>query len=580
MGMDEMILRENPEGVPKPYFMSVVGYAYDIMAASETLLNQINDILDISKIESGKMNLVEQEYSIAELIHNIVTMIKVRCKQKNLEFDLDIDEKLPRKLYGDQGKIKQIVLNLLTNAVKYTESGGIKLTVEVLKKKDDMCELQFIVKDTGIGVKPEDMNKLFTAFDRLDEVKNSGIQGTGLGLHISKQFADLMGGSLWCDSSYGNGSDFTFEVQQQIIEDGPIGAYEELDTNPQIRGPYIPMFTAPEVKVLVVDDNEMNLKVIEGLLRVTQIQVTTAVSGKECLEILKCMKFDLVILDHMMPGLDGVETLKLIREAGYKMPVLALTANYYADAEEVYKSYGFDGYVPKPVDGRALEEVIREHVPGDKIIELKNEFFVGENQEDLPDDMKWIRDLECIDVDEGIKNSGGAIPLVYALKLFYDTIEDHSRVLEKAFEDKDYKLYTIKVHALKSSARIVGATRLSKMAAYMENAGKSGDHDYIVKNHDALINEYNAYLLLLATFDDIDFDGDIPAISGEISAIDLKESYEAIGRFAEEMDYDAIDAIIRKLSEYDMPEEDQKIIAGIEKALRLFDWKKIEKLLK
>ena len=208
MGMDEMILRENPTGVPKPYFMSVVGYAYDIKAASETLLSLINDILDISKLESGKMNLVKKEYDVTEQIRSLYTMISVRSNQKNLRFDLDLDETIPQKLYGDAGKIKQIMLNLLTNAVKYTEKGGFKLSIKVLGKENGVCRLHFSVKDTGNGIKQEDMNRLFSAFERVDEAKNSGIQGTGLGLAISKQFAELMGGKLWCESEYGQGSTF------------------------------------------------------------------------------------------------------------------------------------------------------------------------------------------------------------------------------------------------------------------------------------------------------------------------------------------------------------------------------------
>ena len=579
MGMDEMIIREIPEGVPKPYYMSVVGYAYDIKAAAETLLSLINDILDISKIESGKMNLVEQEYDISQQIQNIVTMIKVRSKQKNLDFSVDIDENIPRMLYGDQGKIKQIVLNLLTNAVKYTDIGGFKLSVTMPEKDGDSCKLRFSVKDTGIGVKEEDMDKLFSAFDRLDERKNSGIQGTGLGLHISKQFSDLMGGKIWCESSYGKGSDFIFEVRQKIISDEPIGVFKE-EGSLHIRGPYIPKFVAPDVKVLIVDDSEMNLKVIEGLLRATKMQIVTALSGKAGIELIKKTAFDLVILDHMMPEMDGVEALKIIREEGFEMPVLALTANYFADAEEVYKSYGFDGYIPKPVDGKLLETVIRNCLPKEKVVDQEFESVFGLSERDLPENMTWLKNVDSIDMEEGIKNSGGAFLLAFSLKMFYDTIDDHCKVLEKAIEDKDYKLYTVKVHALKASAKIVGAMKLSKMAAELEKAGKNADYDYIAGNHKALIEEYRAYSDRLSRFDSVDFSEHVPPMEGEISAVDLKESYLAIGRFAKEMDYDAIDVLIRKLKEYTMPSEDQKIISDIEKALKLFDWKRIEELVK
>ncbi len=579
MGMDEMIIREIPEGVPKPYYMSVVGYAYDIKDAAETLLSLINDILDISKIESGKMYLVEQEYDISQQIQSVLTMVKVRSKQKNLDFRVDIDENIPRILYGDQGKIKQIVLNLLTNAVKYTDIGGFKLTVKMIEKDENTCKLRISVADTGIGVKEEDMGKLFSAFDRLEEEKNSGIQGTGLGLNISKQFADLLGGRLWCESTYGKGSCFIFEVSQKIIVDEPIGTFEE-ESSFQIRGPYIPKFTAPDVRILIIDDSEMNLKVIEGLLRATNMQITTATSGKEGIELIKKTTFDLVILDHMMPELDGVETLNLIRQEGCHMPVLALTANYFADAEDVYKSYGFDGYIPKPVEGKLLEDIIMMHLPKEKVVQQEFKTVFGLDESDLPENMSWIRDVDEIDMEEGIKNSGGAFLLAYSLKMFYDTIDDHCKVLEKAIEDKDYKLYTIKVHALKASAKIVGAMKLSEMAAKLEKAGKVGDYDYIAENHKALIEEYRAYSERLSKFDNVDFSEHVPPMEGEISAIDLKESYLAIGRFAKEMDYDAVDTLIKKLKEYTMPAEDQKIVSDIEKVLKLFDWKSIEELVK
>ena len=227
MGMDEMILREDATDVPKNYLLSVVNYALDIRNASESLLGLINDLLDLSKIESGKMHLVEQEYDTEELLRSIVSMIRVRSSEKDLSFEIDIDEKLPKRLYGDQGKIKQVTLNLLTNAVKYTDVGGLKLSVLVTGIEDDGCSLRISVKDSGIGVKEEDMEKLFTAYERLDEEKNSGIQGTGLGLDISRRFSELMEGKLWCESVYGEGSEFIFTLNQKIIDKTGIGKFDE-----------------------------------------------------------------------------------------------------------------------------------------------------------------------------------------------------------------------------------------------------------------------------------------------------------------------------------------------------------------
>ncbi len=579
MGMDEMILRENPTGVPKPYFMSVVGYAYDIKAASETLLSLINDILDISKIESGKMNLVEKEYDVTEQIRSLYTMISVRSNQKNLNFDLDIDETIPKKLYGDAGKIKQIVLNLLTNAVKYTEKGGFKLTIKVLGKENDDCRLHFSVQDTGSGIRKEDMDKLFSAFERVDEAKNSGIQGTGLGLAISKQFAELMGGRLWCESEYGKGSTFSFEVSQRIIDEEPIGEFDEQADIP-VRGPYLPKFIAPEARILIVDDNIMNLNVIVGLLKVTQIQTLTATSGEECLNLLQEEKVDMVLLDHMMAGMDGIETLKRLREVGHKIPVVALTANYFQDAEEVYASYGFDGYLPKPVNSLELEDIIIKNLPTDKVVLQDDTYHVGTQEEDIPQDMKWLCNVDSIDLTEGIKNSGGAIPFIYSIKFFYETIEDNIEVIEKAYNDRDIKLYVIKVHALKASARIIGAMKLYEMAKDIEKAGKGDDLDYIDSHHKMLIEEYRSYIDILSGIKEARLEGDVTKVSVNITSDELSSAYKAIYGYADQMDYDALEQILNKLKEYRLSSDDKKIMTDIEKASKKYEWDRIKELVK
>ena len=233
-------------------------------------------------MESGKMHLVPEEYDTHEMLRSIVSMIRMRSTQKELTFDVVVDEILPSRLYGDQGKIKQIVLNLLTNAIKYTDVGGLALTVSMEERVDDTCSLAFSVKDTGIGVKEEDMDRLFSAYERLDEQKNSGIQGTGLGLEISRKFAELMGGTLTCESEYGKGSEFILKIDQKIIDQNPLGVFKEHDDT--TSGPYVPLFVAPDADILVVDDNPMNLNVIRGLLKGTKVFVSTASSGEECLE--------------------------------------------------------------------------------------------------------------------------------------------------------------------------------------------------------------------------------------------------------------------------------------------------------
>jgi len=573
MGMNELALREDSTGVPKGYFMSMMNYAFDIRNASETLLGLINDLLDMSKIESGKMHVVEQEYDTADMLRSIVSMIRVRSNEKELLFDVTVDEILPSRLYGDSGKIKQIVLNLLTNAVKYTQKGGFALNVYMEERHDDECQLKFCVKDTGIGVRPEDMDKLFSAYERLDEEKNSGIQGTGLGLDISRKFAQLMGGTLICESEYGKGSEFILTVKQKIADKTPLGAFIEHDES-KTQGPYIPQFIAPDADVLVVDDNQMNLNVFKGLLKATKILVSTASSGEECLEAVKQTNFDIVFLDHMMPGMDGIETIQRLRVDFPHLPVYALTANT-AVGEEFYVSKEFDGYLTKPIDGRLLEKTILKHLP-EEIVQRPESTENAQVIEEIPEEMSWIYDTEGLNAEEGITNSGGVSSFMFALDLFYDTIEENSKVINDALADGDIRLYTIKVHSLKSSARIIGALELSEACAQLENAGNKEDTAFIDENTDKMMAMYLGFREKLSGLkkEEASDEGKPP-----IPEAELKDAYDALKDVAAQMDYDSVEMILEQVGEYKLPDEDAKLMKEIEKKLKAFDWEGMEELV-
>jgi signal transduction histidine kinase/CheY-like chemotaxis protein/HPt (histidine-containing phosphotransfer) domain-containing protein len=574
MGMDEMILREDARDVPKPYFLSMMNYALDIRNATESLLGLINDLLDMSKIESGKMHLVEQEYDVQEQLRSIVSMIRSRSTEKELIFEVVIDEILPSRMYGDNGKIKQVVLNLLTNAVKYTEAGVLALTVTMEAREDDVCDLRFSVKDTGIGVKEEDMEKLFTAYERLDEEKNSAIQGTGLGLDISRRFAELMGGKLWCESVYGEGSEFILTLKQRIVDSTPIGVFIEHDT--AANGPYVPKFVAPEADILVVDDTPMNLSVIKGLLKATKMFVTTADSGEEALEKIKETDFNVVLLDHMMPGMDGIETLEQIRKTHPDLPVYALTANASV-GEEFYTSKGFNGYLSKPVDSAILESTILKRLPPESVMQREDEEAEEEITE-LPENMMWLKDVDGISVDDGIISSGGVSNYLFSLRLFLDTIDDNIGVISNAYEADDIRLYTIKVHALKSSARIIGAHELSKLAASLEEAGNNGDKEFISQNTDKLLTDYIQYKDKLGRMDQQfganEQDESLEMISDE----DLKDAYSALKDVISQMDYDAVEMILGQMKEFRLPQEDAQKMDKLGKLLKTFDWDAMEAL--
>jgi signal transduction histidine kinase/chemotaxis response regulator CheB len=574
MGMNEMIMREDASNVPKGYFMSMMNYAFDIRNASESLLSLINDLLDMSKIEAGKMHLVDMEYDTQEMLRSIVSMIRVRSNEKGLSFDVVIDEILPKRLYGDVGKIKQIVLNLLTNALKYTKVGGFALFVSMDERQDKTAFIRFSVKDTGIGVKEEDMEKLFSAYERLDEEKNSAIQGTGLGLDISRRFAELMGGRLWCESVYGEGSEFIFTVNQTIVDQTPLGVFiEHEDTSS--KGPYVPRFIAPDADILVVDDTPMNLSVIKGLLKATKVFVTTAESGPDAIDKIKDNHFDVVLLDHMMPGMDGVETLEIIREFMPDLPVYALTANAVA-GEEFYKSKGFNGYLSKPIDVETLEKTIMKHIPENKMEKPTIDDAVEEITE-IPEEKKWINEVEGINADEGIANSGGISNYIFSLELFYDTIDENAKILKDSYDEGNIRLFTIKVHALKSSARIIGAAHLSEICAKLEEAGNKQDIDYIQSNIDILFTEYATYKDKLARLKQ---KNNTEKSKGMISPDMLKDAYEALSDFIPQMDYDSVEMILSSLSEYTLPEEDAKLMDELDDLLKHFDWEQMETLIR
>ena len=500
LGMDEMILRHPPKNVPRAYFLSIVNYGLDIRDASLSLLSLINDILDISKIESGKMSISEQEYDTQELLHNLATTADAENEVKKLSFNVDIDENLPGRLYGDIGKIKQILTNLLTNAVKYTDKGSFSLSASLVSKEHDHCSICFKVSDTGRGIRSEDIDKLFTPFERLEEAESINIQGSGLGLSISKQFAILLGGSLECESSYGEGTAFTFNVDQKIIDPSPIGRFNDHILAPA-RGPYVPTFTAPDAWMLIVDDDYKNLSVLRYLMESTRMKITTALSGEECLEALSKEDFNVVLLDHMMPGLSGEETLSLIKKDHPQLPVFAITANYISDGDTYYKSLGFDEYVSKPIDSRALEKTLIKYLPKE-LVKEPEKVILNERSSTTSADLSWLSATEDINVEEGIKNSGGVDAFIFSVKLFYDTIDDNAEIIQKAYDDKDIKFYTIKIHFLKASARIIGAMELEAMAAEIENAGNMGDFSFINTRHQRLMDEYRSFKERLQRIDD------------------------------------------------------------------------------
>ncbi len=362
LGMSELILRENLSEEARDN-------AVNIRSAGETLLNIINDILDFSKIETGKMEIIPTDYRVADMIHGIESLMSVRIKEQQLELIIETQEELPSVLYGDEMRIRQILINLLNNAVKFTSEGYVKLRVWC-ENKEGQFRLYASVEDSGCGIRKENLSGLFNSYERVDLVKNRTIEGTGLGLAICKKLVENMGGAILVESSYGKGSRFTFYILQEVINPEPVGPWEKtgIQRNRKENGK---RFRAPEAKLLVVDDTKINLKVAVGLLKTLEIQADTAVSGQECLEKMKENRYDIIFMDHMMPEMDGVETTKKIREMEgvyyQDVPVIALTANAVNGAKEMFLESGFQDFVSKPIDMDELCGCIIKYA-GDKII--------------------------------------------------------------------------------------------------------------------------------------------------------------------------------------------------------------------
>ncbi len=375
LGMDEMILRECKD-------RQILEYANDIDSAGHQLLSLVNDILDFSKIESGKMELHPVEYEMFSIMNDCYNMIFMRAKRKDLAFSIVNDPNIPAFLYGDEVRIRQIIMNLLTNAVKYTKDGSVTLKFDFENTDEDNINLIISVKDTGIGISEDNQKYLFDSFKRIDEKTNRNIEGTGLGLSITKKFTDMMGGTIEVDSVLYEGSTFTVTIPQKIADKGTVGHFGERlnkrgetsssDTDSADSSDKKDKFTAPHARILVVDDVKMNLNVVRLLLKNTGIQVDLASSGDECLKYTLMKRYDVILMDHMMPIMDGIEALHRIREQADGLntdtPVVALTANALVGAQEMYLSEGFISYLSKPVKGADLEECLLKILPEDKII--------------------------------------------------------------------------------------------------------------------------------------------------------------------------------------------------------------------
>ena len=505
LGMNEMIIREDNRALDvaesdpmlvQEALENINVYAGDVKKAGHNLLAIVNDILDFSKIEAGRMELAEAPYQLSSLINDINNMIMFKAQDKGLVFNVEADPSLPDELSGDEVRVRQILTNLLNNAVKYTEKGSVILKLRGKKQDEKTLILTIVVWDTGIGIKPEDKEQLFNKFERLEMDRNSTVEGTGLGLAITHNLIELMGGNIEVESEYGKGSIFTVNIPQKIVSGSTLGDLQtRLKDNAPGNRPYKESFRAPDATILIVDDTRINLTVAVNLLKNTKMKIDTATSGEEAVNMASKTRYDVIFMDQRMPGMNGTEAFHKIREtengASKDVPVICLTADAIIGAKERYLSEGFSDYLTKPIDNFALENMLMKYLPEEKV-ELVNEEIteVSEDERSVEEEFAVLRSVG-IEPRAGLKYCQDDVFFYKALLAEYAYGElEKAHNLQKSYEAENWHDYSIYVHSLKSSSKMIGASALSVRAAKLEAAANISDTGTIHTEHDNMMEEY------------------------------------------------------------------------------------------
>lgn len=661
VGMTDIALRED-------LAPDVREYLNNIKNSGDALLTIINDILDFSKIESGKLDIVEEEYEPMSMFHDLSMIFLTRIGEKDIELLYDIDPMMPTRLWGDDQRIRQVVLNLMTNAIKYTEKGFVRLKVQAETSGGDEIKLTFSVEDSGQGIRQEDLGKLFTSFQQVDAKKNYKKEGTGLGLAISKQLVDLMQGTIGVESTYGKGSTFTFTIPQKIVDVIPAARLKDYEAhqcridcrirseaakeqlckladayrvahvstngardekidflitddltqvsekerehirksggkicvlqNPMresvsditltvINKPFYSLnfcqllngeeqvfvrssaleysFVAPKARILVADDSLMNLKVVKGLLAPYEIQIDTAGDGRMAFQMVQNNKYDIVFMDHMMPVMDGIEATQEIRklpdERYQRLPIIALSANATSEARELFLQAGMDDFIAKPIREKELIACIQERLPEELKQKKEQETAKVSQEEDKAGDIEDLPVIEGLDVAEGIRYCGSQELFVELLGDFYRLIDSKSVKLEEYVREQMVRDYTIEVHALKNSARMIGAAELSGLFYEMEQLGNENRLEEITEKLPDLLKMYRGYKDILCEYVKRP-EGDRKQVSVEVIRQTLMKLHDAVDVF----DLDEADAAMKELEEYELPPELQQM----EEELRVF----------
>lgn len=548
VGITEILLRSRHSPKEQEYLLN-------IQSSGRVLLTIINDVLDCSKMEAGKMQLFDEPYDTCSLFHDLRISMENRIGHSGLELIYDIDQDIPCKLKGDMGRIRQVIINLVNNAIKYTEKGSVRFSVHVRQKNTDKVMLYYEVADTGIGIRKEDHKILFDAFQRVEMDRNRYVEGTGLGLTISQNLVNMMGGVIEVESEYGKGSRFFFTIEQTIIDPTPVSAVNYNGQKDNVTEKEAEcLFIAPEAHILLVDDNELNLVVAKELLKPLRMQIDTAENGLQAVKMVRGSQYDLVLMDHMMPVMDGIEAAKAIRalpEDKYqKLPIIALTANAMVDARKEFLNAGMNGFVAKPIDFARICNQLKLWLPKDLVRDVPKEEAKKLLADDLSDREIQPEDPQMgFSFEEGVKHCGSKAALMKTIRIFYRTIDSKANKIEQCLKEGLISDYVIEIHALKSSALLIGAVPLSEAAKELEDYGKQGKTEVLEEKTPDVLTLYRDLKNILRPYAEKEEDAKKEFSDGEwITA--LQQIHQCIEQF----DLDGVDQIMEQLEEYQVPE--------------------------
>lgn len=542
VGMAEIMLRNQHSRQEQEYLLN-------IQSSGQALLTIVNDVLDFSKVESGKMQLFSEPYDTLSMFYDMKLTFENRIGDKPIALIYDIDQCLPCTLAGDMGRIRQIITNLVSNAIKYTEEGYVRLSVRIEQQSGDKISLRYEVEDTGIGIRQEDQDILFDSFQRLDVKKNQRIEGTGLGLTISRNLVDMMGGTIGVESEYGKGSRFYFCIEQTVVNPTPISEvdYEERHSS-VLEKEAESMFLAPNAHILLVDDNAMNRLVAKELLKPLQMKIDIAETGMQAVEMVQKHSYHLILMDHMMPVMDGVETTRVIRKLGQeyeKVPIIALTANAMLDARKEFMDAGMNGFVAKPIDFHAICVQLRKCLPTELVQEVSKEeakIWItagGTNETEVSE----------YNFEAGLKYCGTEEVLLQMIEIFYQTIDSKASKIAQCLEEHLLRDYTVEVHALKSSALLIGATELSELAKELEAYGDEERLSELEAKTPTMLAMYRGYKEILKPY--------IRKTEQNKQTVSIQEWIEGLRKLhfsVEQFDMDGADAVMKELETYQIPE--------------------------